>query len=142
MANYSGLWDGFYQTPYVQLGAQIGFTENTNEFNSTKMRRLAKYMRQKGDRVLARLWFTLTGVVAGSTATETLSRLTAVQGIGDSFSNGGQRTVAAVTLVNRATTAGDQTQLRSILTQAFGPTLVSGYPTDKGGGGGGKLGAF
>lgn len=142
MANWSGLWDRQYGTPYVSLGAQIGFTENTNEFSAGLRDRFAKLVRQKGDRVLARLMFTLMGVVPGTTATETLSQLTSVAGLGDPTSNGGKRTIASVNVVNRATTAADQTYIRSILTQAFGPTLVSGYPTDKGGGGGGKVGAF
>lgn len=143
MANWSGLWDRQYGIPYTQLGTQIGYTENTIEFNSTKMLKLAKTLRQRGDRVLARIMYALTGAAAGGSASENLSRLTAVQGLGDALSNGGQRTVASVSLVNRVTTAADVTLVQRLLTQTFGPTLVSGYVRDTAGnGGGGKVGAF
>ncbi len=142
MPSWSGLWDRQYGTPYTSIGVALGFTENTSEFNSGTRDRLAKLLRNRGERVLARLAFTLMGVVPGTTATEALSQLTSSSGLGDPLSNGGRRTVASVNLVNRATTSADQTYIRSILTQIFGPVLVSGYPTDRGGGGGGKVGGF
>lgn len=138
MANWSGLWDRQYGVPYTALG-----TNNTSEFNNSQRMRIAKTLRMRGARPLARIMYALTGAVAGGSASENATRIPAVTALGDPLSNGGQRTPAAVSLVNRVTTAADITMIQGILAQIFGPTLVSGYPTDAAGNGGGsKLGKF
>lgn len=66
----------------------------------------------------------LLGAVAGTTATATLKRLQAVGGT----EQGGKRTIETENLVNRATTAQDDTDLTTrYLTYASRPT----YPVDK-----------
>lgn len=141
MANYSGLWDRQYGVPYLQLGAQIGANINSSEQNSGESRQFSKLLRQRGNRPLARLLYALTGAAAGGSAQESFGQLTSVQGLGDPTSNGGRRTITSVNAINRVTTAGDITLIQALLTQIFGPTIPTGYPTDRGGGGGGKISA-
>lgn len=142
MPNYSGLWDRHYLTPYQQLEGQIAQNTNTAVFNSSTKRQLSKLFRDKGTRPLARIWFALTGAAAGGSASETRTRLQSAAGVGNPLSNGGRRTIETESLINRNTTAADETLLESLLTQTFGPAIGS-YPVDRGGnGGGGKAGRF
>lgn len=145
--SYSGLWDRQYNTPYDGgLNDTGAVGNNTKEFNATTKRRLAKLLKQKGNRPLARIVYALVGATSGGAAIETLNAVTAQAGVSgganDLMSQGGVRPVGQQTLVNRVTTAADVTLIKDILTRAFGPTVNSGYPTDKAGvGGGGKIGA-
>lgn len=86
-------------------------------------KRIARLLNQKGMRKDRALINTLLGTVAGSTATATLKR------VAHSTSElGGSRTIETETLVNRATTAADDTDLTTnLLTYASRPT----YPTDR-----------
>lgn len=134
--SYSGLFDRFYGTPYAGVS-----TFNTSENNNSERLDIARQLRSKGGRALARLLITLAGAAPGATASETLSQLTSAAGVSgganDPLSQGGKRVVAPVTLINRATTSGDATMLQGIATQAFGPVVNTGYPVDKSGNGGG-----
>jgi hypothetical protein len=143
MANYSGLWDRHYLTPYAQLEAATGEDTNTATFNSTSKRMLSKLMRHKGTRPLARIMIALTGAAAGGSASETRTRVDAVAANGNPLSNGGLIPIETQSLINRATTAADESLIESLLDGSFGPSLVAGYPADAAGnGGGGKVGRF
>jgi hypothetical protein len=71
-------------------------------------RYLARLTDRKELRKDRRLEITLLGAAAGSTATETLKRIAA-----DRNENGGKRTIETETLVNRATTSGDVTDINA-----------------------------
>jgi hypothetical protein len=83
---------------------------------------LSNKKEMRKDRRLIR---TLLGAVAGTTATESLKRISYPLGA----EMGGKRTIETENLVNRATTAGDVTDLTArYLTYSSQPTT---YPTDK-----------
>ena len=85
--------------------------------------------------MLFRSAIALNGVAPGANATSTYSEVQAVQDLSN-FALGGKRNIVTRTLINRNTTAADQTLLNSLFDGIFAPTS---YPADKGGGGGGKL---
>ncbi len=66
---------------------------------------ISQMLARKGMRATRRVARTLNGVVAGSTATETLSR------VDSAVEMGGKRTIETETLINRATVAGDVTDI-------------------------------
>jgi len=85
---------------------------------------IARLLNQKENRVDRELLLTLNGVAPGATALETLKRVAA-----DRLENGGKRTIETETLINRATTAADVTDLNtSLLAYTSRPTS---YPVDK-----------
>ena len=86
-------------------------------------KRIARLLDQRGMRKDRQLVNILLGAAAGSTATATNKR------VAHSTSElGGLRTIETETLVNRATTAADDTDLTTnLLTYASRPT----YPTDR-----------
>lgn len=133
MANWSGLWDRQYGTPYSQLGG------NTKEFNSTEKAEVARLFRGRGSRIMGAVLRALTGAAVGGTATQTYRQVASEGDINAGLSNGGKRTVNTVTDINRVTTSADETLIDEMTTRLNAPTS---YPTDKGGGGGGKLGSF
>lgn len=135
MTNYSGLWDGHYGSPYASLGV------NTAEQNHGENMHLAKLLKARGNRPLARLMYTLMGVAAGQTASESVKRIPhATNPRTDPTAFAGNRTPQSESIINRVTTSADQTLIRGLLTQEFAP---ASYPVDKSGNGGGsKLGKF
>lgn len=94
--------------------------------------RIAKMLRNGGMTLSLRaLLATLTGVVAGSTATVTKKQVQ-----GQTGAPGGLQTIETVNLINRATTAADVTMLNALFTRNPAP---SSYVADlSGNGGGGK----
>lgn len=91
-----------------------------------------------GRRASRKLLLTLLGVVAGTTATENQNRVAATTPFLSANQGGGVVTIEQVALVNRATTAGDITNLTALLSRSPVP---SSYAADaSGNGGGGKLG--
>lgn len=134
MANWSGLWDRQYGTPYSQLGS------NTSEYNGTLKQEVANLGRGRGGRILASIIAALTGAAAGQTAASTYKQVDADPALGQSYSGGGKRTVSTKTDINRATTGADVTLVDNLLGQINGALITS---TDKSGnGGGGKVGSF
>ena len=105
----SDFWGGSY--------AQV----NTN---STYRRQIARIFHQKMNQKDRELIRTLLGAVAGTTATKQYKRIVASQ-----TENGGKRLTETVTLVNRATTAADTTDLKAKLF-AF-TSRPTTYPKDK-----------
>lgn len=84
---------------------------------------VARLLNQKSMRSDRALINTLLGTVAGSTATDTMKRVEHSQ-----TELGGKRVIETETIVNRATTAADDTDLTgAYLTYASRPT----YPVDK-----------
>lgn len=134
MANWSGLWDRQYGTPYAMIGG------NTPEYNNTLKQEVANLSRGRGGRVLTAIIAALTGAAAGQTAASTYKQVDPDPALGQSYSGGGKRTVSTKTDINRATTAADLTLVDNLLGQINGTLLTS---TDKSGnGGGGKVGSF
>ena len=113
MANWSGLYDGWYRDPYT--GAR---STRQTPFDLT----INKLFRKIGSRQAGALLNVLIGAAAGTTATYTYQR-PAVQNI---FSNpgmlGGLRPIETKTVVNRASTAADVTALKALF--AVGGSLT------------------
>lgn len=101
--------------------------------------KIAALFREVPNRVARKLLLTLLGVVSGSTATETRSRVTAQQGITDFLVLGGIVPIEAQSLVNRATTAADITNLTAMLSRT---TFPASYVADASGNGGGGRSGF
>jgi len=97
---------------------------------------LAKAFRNgAGSMALKALWVALTGTAVGSNATATYKR---VSGMIADNNYGGVRPIETVTVVNRNTTAADDTAITALLNRNVFPST---YVADlSGNGGGGKLG--
>lgn len=120
-------WSGLYNDVHGE--------DYSLQHNVTPLRgRLARLMRQRGMFVIRELIDELLGAAAGAnTALVQHTQKTAEQG-----QQSAVPTIAAKTLINRSTAAGDITSIEAILNTSFAPTT---YPTDlSGNGGGGKGG--
>jgi hypothetical protein len=124
MATWAGGWDGQFGQPYALTGSREDIK-----------RVIAMAFERRGNRDLSALAIALNGVAAGANATSTYKEVQAIQDLSN-FALGGLRTIDTKTLINRNTTAADQTLLNTLFDGIFAPTS---YPADKGGGGGGKL---
>ena len=122
MPAWSGLWNNQHGQDYALITSR-----------SNLMQRIAKLFAREGARADAELLTTLNGAAAGGTAAETRTRVTAVQA-DTNLLLGGRRIMETQTVVNRATTAADETRFDGVMTPSYAPT----YPVDRGGGGGGK----
>lgn len=112
---------------------QVFFQGMTQEDN-----RISQSLRRAPNRVFRRLILTLLGVVAGSTATETRTRVTAQVAYNDPSLMGGLVPIETVNLINRATTSTDTANITAMLNRVSAP---ASYAVDvSGNGGGGRLG--
>jgi hypothetical protein len=127
MPAWAGLWDGWYSQPYASISQRM-----------TLQRRVGMAYSREGMAVLQAVNNAINGVAPGANATATRQQVEAVQSVGG-LGLGGKRNIVAKTLVNRATTAADVTAQNALFFAKFAPTT---YPTDKGGGGGGKTGTL
>ena len=101
-------------------------------------RAIASELFTGNNRVVRRLINALTGAAAGGTATETRTRIVAVQANNDANAYGGLQTPETINLINRATTAADVTNLKALVNRSPVP---SSYAADvSGNGGGGRAG--
>lgn len=123
MPAWSGLWDGVHGQAYAPINQRM-----------TLPRRVGMSYARDGMAVLAAVNGALNGVAPGATAAVNARRVQAVQAV-DGTNLGGVRLISTIALVNRATTAADVTAQAALFAAKFAPTT---YPTDKGGGGGGK----
>lgn len=106
-----------------------GNTQNDDGFS--------KFMFKRANGAFKRLLIALTGAASGGTATETYVRVQAVQALNSITTNGGVVPMETVTQINRATTAGDITNLKAM----FARSPVATFPADvSGNSGGGKAG--
>lgn len=111
---------------------------NRSEF----INRISQALSRQGAREFHRALKVLTGAVAGGTATETYSRVSAPAGLTESQQLGGLRVIDTVTVINRATTSADETYIEAVQDRLknMSPAIAS-YPADlSGNGGGGKAG--
>ena len=95
---------------------------------NAQKRRAAQALATKGSMGLREIMETLDGVVAGSTAAKTLTR------IASSDELGGVRAVETETLVNRATTAADVTEINSDILSLTSKTTFGSSPVANGDG--------
>lgn len=91
------------------------------------VRRIGQLLNAKGMRELRRRAFTLDGVVAGTTATENLKRIEANSELG------GKRTIETETLISRATTAADITEINTDLLASLTSRTTLASPVNKDG---------
>lgn len=130
MTAWSGLYNHIHGVSYSLLGAK-----------SNLQRRISRAFEKRGAKVLGELAITLDGVVAGSTAAVSYNRISNPDADPtNEFPYSGKRTIESVSLVNRATTAGDVTTLNAMFDDKFTPTS---YPASKDGRKpGGMVGGF
>lgn len=102
-------------------------------------RAIASEMFTGNNRVIRRLINVLTGAVAGTTATETRSRIVAVQAMNDALAYGGLQTPETINLINRASTAADVTNLKALVNRSPVPSF---YAADVSGNGGGSRAGY
>lgn len=100
--------------------------------------RLSLLLSRGPDRVMRELILTLLGVVAGSTALEQRTSVTAVTATSSAQGMGGLRGVSTNDLINRVTAAGDITNVTAALTR----TPIVTYVADASGNGGGGHGGY
>ena len=126
--SFTGLWNGVYGTPYAL----------TNSRNKLE-RDIALAFEKAGAQPLSAVAIALNGSAVGGTASRTRRRVLAVRSL-SGYDLGGQRAIEAVTDINRATTAADETALDNIYNGVF---ALTSYPVDRSGnGGGGKVGTL
>jgi hypothetical protein len=94
--------------------------------NYSGRKRIARLLNNRGARKDRELVRTLLGVIAGSTATKSYVRVT--HPFGPSSNLGGVRPVETINLVNRATTAGDVTDLAANLFAFDSKPNATSYP--------------
>lgn len=102
---------------------QNGVNPLTNIGKESGARRLIRAML--GDRGLLpvrELLRTVTGAVAGTTATKNITRVAAAEELG------GKRTIETQALVNRATTAGDVTEFKDTFMSMISKTTFGASP--------------
>lgn len=90
-------------------------------------RRISQMFKGKGLRAFRKLAYTLDGVVAGSTATETQAR------IEHNTELGGKRTIETETLINRASAVGDVTVLNADFFSSLTSRTTMASPANKDG---------
>lgn len=142
MPSYSGLYNNQYNDGQTAIGVGLptSVVVDTNERNSRLRTDMGQVFRRRAGRIMAQLIIQLTGSAPGNIATVTHRRVAAPVSAGNPMSNGGRQTIETQTLLNRATTAADETRIDSDFSMMFGPST---YPVDRSGnGGGGKAGAF
>jgi hypothetical protein len=114
MTAWSALFDGWYGSPY-----SIQFPKNRSERSQVGLQFMKRGMQKDKALVTA-----LLGVAAGATASSTWARIKD-QNIGptDIMKNGGVVALETVTDVNRATVAGDVTELMAYMFN-YNPSLT------------------
>lgn len=114
MPAWSGLFDGVYNESYVPQFTRIAPFENV----------INRLVRSMGHNAAVELLDTVLGASAGGTAAKTHTQILAKEaGVDEGYGYGGKRTIETVTDINRATTAGDVTALKNMLTNRY--TLAS-----------------
>lgn len=132
MPAWSGFWNHTYSGGYQPATTPIG---SKNVYRQLAIALNGYSNRYRVNRIIRQL---VNGNVGG-TATGTRVRI-AAQNPTDPTTSGGKRNVETVTVINRATTATDQTQINNALDFKYGYG-ASAFPRDKSGnGGGGKRG--
>lgn len=125
MPTWAGGWDAQFGQPYALRNER-----------DVLHRRVGMTYQRDGMQIERAIDKALNGAVVGETATAAVRQVEAVQSVA-SLGLGGKRNIISKTLINRATTAADQTALNAIYDAKFAPTT---YPVDKSGmGGGGKV---
>lgn len=110
------------------LFPEVGVTSLASiQGSGSGVRRIAQQFSDKGLKELRRRAFTLNGVVAGTTATETSKRIEANTELG------GKRTIETETLVSRATTAADITEINADLLSTLTSRTTMASPANKDG---------
>jgi len=94
---------------------------------------IARMFRTAGNRKYKKLLTVLIGAAAGSSASETRAQVTARSAL--TYFLGGVVPIVATYIVNRNTAAADDTALTALFNRTTKP---ASYPTDPGGGGGGR----
>lgn len=110
------------------LFPEVGVSSLTSAQGSgSGLRRIRQQLTDKGLRELRRRAYTLDGVVSGTTATETSKRIEANAELG------GKRTIETETLIGRATTAADITELNADMFTSLTSVTTLASPANKDG---------
>lgn len=105
MPGWSGLYDGWYASPYTGVRSNRQF-----QYDLT----LNKLFRHIGSLSLKGLFAASLGAAAGGAASASYSRLTAPIPNGTPGTHGGLRTLETQTLLSRNTNAADITNLKAL----------------------------
>lgn len=110
------------------LFPEVGVPSLTSiQGTGTATRRIGQLLSKKGMRAMRRKMYTLDGVIPGTTATETVKRIAASEELG------GKRTIETETLISRATTAGDVTEINLDLLSSLTSKTTMASPVNKDG---------
>lgn len=110
------------------LFPEVGVTSLTSvQGSGSGLRRIQQQFTDKGLREMRRRALTLDGVVAGTTATEAPKRIEA------NVELGGKRVIETETLIGRATTAADITELNADLYASLTSKTTMASPANKDG---------
>lgn len=128
MPAWSGLWNGHYNEDYSMQHDRPSGRRQTARLNASRG------MKPEVEKVTE-----LTGSAPGNTASYTYKRAEAPA---DSDDLGGARVIETVTMINRATTAADETDIDTdYMNGPFGLD-PSAYPEDASGNAGGGKGGY
>jgi hypothetical protein len=124
-------WQGLYSD---QLGTDYAF--KVGKVGGSLRKRVSRLFHTRSLAVMKELMLTLNGAASGEEAGTNYTRVKHLQGLTNEL--GGKRAIETITLLNRVTTAADESDIDAMLTLNYQP---SPYPADlSGNGGGGKLG--
>lgn len=129
MPAYSGLWDKQGWGSYALTGSR-----------SRLKRMIARVNETHAGRATQAIMTALNGTAAGGTASASYKRVGHASTPLAVAALGGVRTIDTVTVINRVTTAADESDVDLIINDKFAP---SSYPADRSGRGvGGMAGKF
>lgn len=134
MAQWSGLWDGFFKQPYAPISN--GGQGNTTDYNRRTWSELARLTRGANGRKLGAILRAISPV--GGQALSSTYQIPASPAPGQSYSGGGYIRAVQKYDINRATTATDEAWVDTATLEKRYPT----YPKDKGAGGAKAPGFF
>lgn len=123
--------------PDAVIPVTSGVVQNNGD--TTQDQFINRVLRTGGARVVRRVLYTLLGAAPGAAASETRTRIKAVQGLTDPQNCGGVVPIETASLISRVTSAADLTAVQAIFNRVSAP---ASYPADLGGNGGGGKGGF
>lgn len=123
-------------SPTLGVDAITPATSGNAQFNGITQvdDSLSKLLFDRGNRAVRRLFLALIGAASGGTATENYTRVQATQALNSITTNGGLVPIETVSQINRATTAGDVTNLVAAISRS----PVTTFPADVSGNGSGN----
>ena len=137
VTGWSGLFNDVMGAPDVGAYTQLPLAQNGNR--SRVEFEIARLFKHETQREAKAALLALIGAAAGGTATSTYKRVSTPTGPSATTpvpmqldALGGNRTIDTVTVINRATTAGDISYLKDLFDGDLSASSIT-YPTDPSG---------